>query len=306
MHSRTIFIVIAALILPGFAQAEESDIATKLKSCNQAIMEGDASKALAYAEQVLKQDKNNRDALLCEGRAYGGTARYKEALEALQAAEKASATPLEHIVALTLIGNVQKSAGQFPEALATYRQSLTIAQAEKEQRFERINLNQIGETQAANHQSEGALESYLAGSKLAANDNERADSFARIAATYSDLGKHDQAIEYQIKALLMEERGGDLDHYANAGLEMGRIYTAAKDYPNAEKAINKIVKLSKDQGGAYWEAKSYYYLALNKVASGESEAAKPLLADAKQICEEIGAQSLDDEISQALSKLPQK
>lgn len=306
MYSRTIFIVIAALILPGFAQAEESDIAAKLKSCNQAIMEGDASKALAYAEQVLKQDKNNRDALLCEGRAYGGTARYKEALEALQAAEKASATPLEHIVALTLIGNVQKSAGQFPEALTTYRQSLTIAQAEKEQRFERINLNQIGETQAANHQPEGALESYLAGSKLAANDNERADSFARIAATYSDLGKHDQAIEYQIKALLMEERGGDLDHYANAGLEMGRIYTAAKDYPNAEKAINKIIKLSKDQGGAYWEAKSYYYLAMNKVASGESAAAKPLLTDAKQICEEIGAQSLDDEISQALSKLPQK
>lgn len=303
MYLRIISIVTASLIFSGFAQAEDDEIASKLKSCNQAIMEGDASKALAYAEQVFKLDKNNRDALLCEGRAYGGTGRFKEALETLQAAEKSSASPLEHIVALTLIGNVQKSAGQLPEALATYRQSLAITRAEKVQRYERINLNQIGETLAASNQLDAALESYLAGSKLSANDNERADSYARIASTYSDLGKHDQAIEYQIKAVLMEQQGGDLDHYANAGLEMGRIYTAAKEYANAEKAINKIVKLSKDQGGAYWEARSYYYLALNKVASGEPQAAKPLLTDAKQICEEIGAQSLGDEISQALDKL---
>lgn len=302
MYSRIIFIT-SALIFSGLAQADASNVADQIKSCNQAIVEGDASKALAYAEQVLKQDKSNHDAQLCKGRAYGGTGRLNEALAALQAAEKVSTTPLEHIVALTLIGNVQKDAGRPTEALASYRQSLAISQTEKEERFVRINLNQIGATQAASNQLDAALESYMAGSKLSANDNERADSFARIASTYSSLGKHDQAIEYQIKALLMEERGGDLSHYANAGLEMGRIYTAANEYANAEKAINKIVKLSKDQGGAYWEAKSYYYLALNKVASGDPQAAKPLLIDAKQISEEIGAQLLADEVSQEIGKL---
>lgn len=305
MHSRIIYIFPAlfVLIFSSITRAEQVDIASNLKSCNQAIMEGDASKALAYAEQVLKQDKSNRDAQLCKGRAYGGTGRFNEAITALQIAEKASTTPLEHIVALSLIGNVQKDAGQLQEALATYRQSLAVAQAEKEPRFERINLNLIGDTQVVGNQLDAALESYMAGSKLSANDNERADNFSRIASTYSSLAKHDQAIEYQIKALLMEERGGDLNHYANAGLEMGRIYTAAKDYANAEKAINKITKLSKDQGGAYWEAKSYYYLALNKIASGDVPAAKPLLSDAKQICDEIGAQSLADEISQEMEKL---
>ena len=179
-----------------------------------------------------------------------------------------------------------------------------MAQAEKDKRFERINLNLIGETLVDSNQPEAGLESYLKGSQLAANDNERADNYARIADTYSILGKHDQAIEYQIKTVLMEERGGDLNHFAHANLELGRIYTVAKDYPNAEKSINKVIQLSKEQGGAFWEAKAYYYLALVKVANNQPQAAKTLLTDAQHICEDIGAESLSDEISQALNKLP--
>lgn len=294
----------AMFMFSGFSYAENADIESKINSCNQAIAEGDASKALAYAEQVLNQDKNNRGALLCKGRAHGGTGQVKEALAALQAAEKSSATPLDHIVTLLLIGNVQKSAKQYPEALSAYRQSLVIAQTEKDKGFERINLNQIGETLIDTNQQQAGLESYLKGSQLAANDNERADSYARIADTYRALGKYDQAIEYQIKVVVMEQQGGDLNHIANASLELGRIYTAAKDYPNAEKHINKIIQLSKDQSGAFWEAKSYYYLALAKAANNQPEAAKKLLTDAQHICEDIGAESLNDEIGQALNKLP--
>ncbi|HZV98421.1 MAG TPA: hypothetical protein VFF74_05485 [Methylophilaceae bacterium] len=305
MHLRAMLPLAAMLMFNGLAYAaEDPDTAGKISACNQAIGEGDASKALAYAEQVLKHDKNNRSALLCKGRAHGGTGQVREALAALQAAEKLSASPNEHMVALTLIGNVQKSAKQSEEAIATYRKSLDIARADKNKYFERINLNLIGETQVDSNQLEAGLQNYLAASPLAANDNERADSYARIASTYSSLGKHDQAIEYQIKAFLMEERGGNLDHYANAGLELGRIYTVAKDYLNAEKYLNKILKLSKDQGGAFWEAKSYYYLALAKAASGDAASAKTFLSDAQSISDEIGAQALSEQIAQAQSKLP--
>ncbi len=292
------------LMSSGLAYAQNTDIESKIKYCNQSIVDGNASKALAYAEQVLKQDKNNHGALLCKGQAYGGTGQINEALAALQAAEKNTATVVDHIVTLILIGNVQKSAKQYPEALNTYRQSLAMSQAEKDKHFERISLNLIGETLVDTNQLEAGLESYLQGGKLAANDNERADNYARIADTFSALGKYDQAIEYQIKAVLMEQQGGDLNHFANASLELGRFYTAAKDYLNAEKHINRIIKLSKDQGEAFWEAKSYYYLALAKAANNQPEAAKKLLTDAQHICEDIDAVSLNNEISHALNKLP--
>jgi tetratricopeptide (TPR) repeat protein len=286
-----------------FAQAAETDAAASLKACDEALEEGDGAKALPHADTLLKKDAANREALLCKGRAHMALEQYDAALAAFKAAEKQSATPIEHIVGLILSANALTDLKKYPEALASYRQSLAIAQKEKDKHFERISLNEIGDTQTAINQLEAALENYLIAQKLAANDNERAEDYGRIASVYSALDKHDQAIEYQVKATVLEGRAGDMNHYANAYLELGRIYTAAKDYERAEKAINKVVKLSKDNGGPYWEAKSYYYMAMTKSANGQSPEAKTLLADAQRISEQIGAQSLSDEIEQSLSKL---
>ncbi len=300
----TLSLLSSLLILASLSvQAESTDFTSDLKACGQAVFNGDNAKALAIAEKVLKQDQANRTALLCRGRANSGLGQHDLALSDLQAAEKLSVTPLEHMKGLTFIANAQRDAKNYNEALSSYRQSLAIAQAQKDRQFERINLNQIGDTLTASNQLDAALQSYLAAGKLDANDNERAEGYGLIAAAYEALGQHDKAIENQVKATVMEERAGELDNYANAYLELGRIYTAAKDYPRAEKSINKIVKLSKDQGGPYWEAKSYYYLARTKIAAGDAAAAKPLLADALRISQEVGDQPLSEEIKQAQAQL---
>ncbi|HSH72836.1 MAG TPA: tetratricopeptide repeat protein [Methylophilaceae bacterium] len=299
-----LFIALSTQVKAEDAKAEEESAVSKIEACNKAIKEGDASKALAYAGQVLKLDANNREALLCKGRAHGGTGQNKEALTALQAAEKLSSNPLEHMVALTLIGNVQTSDKQFSEAIASYQASLALAQKAGNTRFERIDHNLIGDAYVANNQLEQGLKSYLVGSQLAANGNEHADSYERIAATYSALGKYDLAVEHQIKAVLAETGNGDLDHQANAGLELGRYLTQAGDYLKAERAINKVVNLSKENGGAYWEAKSYYYLGITKTASNQTADARKLLQDAQRISDEIGEQELSGDIKLALAKLP--
>ena len=297
-------ICIAVLSLASTClHAATVDVPGTLKSCNQAIVDGDAAKALGFADEILKPQPKQRDALLCKSRAYLLNGQNKEAMDAVQAAEKISQTPLEHTIAITLIGNVYKAGEQYKEALVSYQQALVIAHEDKNKRFERIDLNLIGDTQAAMQQLDAALESYFAGGKLAANDNERGDSYARIASVYSTQGKHDQAIEYQIKAMLMEQSSGDLDHFANASVELGRIYIAAKDYPNAEKSLNKIIKFSQEQGGEYWEAMGDFYLAQVKTATNDSAAAKSLLNDAKKISERIGATDLTNDIDQALQKL---
>lgn len=298
---------LAIMLLLGSVQAmaADSNIDDKVDQCNRALNNGDAGRALAYADEVLKQHVANREALLCKGRALGESGQYPEALAAMQAAQKLSATPIERIVTLSLTGNVQKDAKRYDEALASYRESLAIAQAENDIRFKRINHNLIGETLIETNQLDAALESYLAGGELAANDTERADNYSRIAQTYSSLGQHALAVEYQIKTVLGEERGGDFNRYAHANLELGRMHTVANDYANAEKVLNKIISESKSQSAHYWEAKGYYYLALEKAASGKTADAKTLLAQAEKISKEIGADVLSEEISQALSKMRQ-
>lgn len=291
------------LLFNQTAFADEGSVSSKLNACNQAIKEGDASKALAYAEQVFKLEPNNRDALLCKGRAHGGTGQTKEALTALNSAEKLSKTPRDHMVALALIGNVQRNAEQYADAIKTYQKSMEFAKASGDKRFEGIDLNLIGDTEVNLKQYDTAIAHYLSSDQLAANDNEHADVYERIAIAYDKLGAHDKAVEYQIKADLIQERSGDLDQRANSGLEMGRLYMAAGDYDKAERAINKIIKLSTDNGGAYWQAKSYYYMAQVKVANKQPEQAKPLLTDAQTIAKEIGEDTLGDDIAKLLQSL---
>ena len=276
--------------------------ASETALCNSAMEQGNHAQALTHAEAALKQNGKDREALLCKGRALSEAGQYEPALAAMEAAQKIDASPIDRIVALTLTGNVQRDAKRYDAALASYRQSLAIAQAEQEKRFERINHNLIGETLITTNQLDAGLKSYLAGAELAANDTERADNYSRIAQTYSSLGQYDQAVDYQIKTMLTEERSGDFNHYAYAALELGRLHMTAGNHPEAEKVLHKVIERSKAQVAPYWEARGYYYLALEKTASGHQPEAKPLLTQAQQISKQIGADELNQEITMALNK----
>ena len=282
--------------------AQAAPQADEAALCNQAMLDGDHAKALTHAEAALARDAKDREALLCQGRALSEAGQYEPALAAMEAALQLSITPLDRIVTLTLTGNVQRDAKHYDAALASYRQSLTIAQAKQEKRFERINHNLIGETLIATNQLDAGLKSYHAGAELAANDTERADNFSRIAQTYSSLRQYDEAVNYQIKTMLTLERSGDFNQYAYACLKLGQLHAAAGNHAEAEKAFNRIIERSKTQGAKYWEARGYYTLALEKIATGQQPEADALLAQAQRISQQIGADELNQEITVAMGK----
>jgi tetratricopeptide (TPR) repeat protein len=299
---QTITILILILFSVS-SNASERETVNPAGSCNQAIRDGGVSRALTLAEQQLKLNALSYEVLLCKGRALDRSARYAEAVTAFDAAGKRSATSMEHAVTLTLIANTQKLAKQYTEALSAARKSLAIVQPAKNKQLERLNLNQIGDLLVELSQLAPAMENYLVANKLAANEDERADGYARIAALYSRLGKHDQAIEFQIKTIIAEEHIGDFEQYVSANLEMGRIYTLAGEYANAEKTLDKIIELVKEQGAPFWEAKADYYQALAKAASGQLTASRALLENALLISKKIDAQALNEEISLKLKAL---
>jgi tetratricopeptide (TPR) repeat protein len=267
--------------------------------CEQALEAGDAAKAVSAAEQSMKSDKSAREAYLCLGRAQEELGQYDAALLALQAAEKLSAQPVERMVALTLQGNVLRTAKKTAQAGSLYRQSLQIALNEKSAAFELINRNQLGVVLQESGDTAAALEQFQMGLKVAANDNERADSHARIAGAQSLLGQHDKAIEHQLKSALYEEKAGDFNHYANAMLELGRICLVGKQYADAEKWINKFLGTIMEAGDSYWQARARFLLGQVKSAKGEGSAAKEQWTQAKAMAERIGARQLLAEIVQS-------
>lgn len=275
----------------------------KISACNAAINKADINSALTSADEILKLQSNNRDGLLCKGRALSAQGKYDEALKALEMAEKQSQPGFEKILSSIFIGNLHKNNHKFSEAITSYEASFKMSEAEKLDQYKRVNLNLIGETHALNKDLNAALASYTAASKLAMNDNERAEDFERLAATYNGLGKSNEAIEYQLKATLMHDRSGTREQFANASVALGQVYEAAKDYPAAENTYNKLLKFSKNNGSAYYETLANYGLARTKAATGDTANAKTMLAEASSMAKSIGETALAAEIEGSLQKL---
>ena len=283
--------------------AEDAELNKKIADCNQSVKNGTPEKALDSAGQLLKKNQKNREVVLCKARAQMALNQFADAVPTLTTVDQLSNTPNDHMMSLAMLGNAYKGNQQFNEAIASYQQSMDIAKAQKNKSFERITYNLVGEVQALNKQFDEAIASYQAGLKLALNDNERADAFERIASIYNQQQKHNKAIEYQLKATLAYTHYGDLDAQANAGLELGRIYMDAGELEQAEKSINKMLKLAVDNGGAYWEVKSDLYLAKVKMASHQSNDAKRLLESAQKLNKEVGDAMLSETISATLKEL---
>jgi tetratricopeptide (TPR) repeat protein len=275
----------------------------KISACNAALNKSDITGALANADEILKLQSNNRDGLLCQGRALGVQGKYDEALKVLETAEKQSQPGFEKILSYIFIGNLHKNNHKFSEAIASYEASIKISEAEKLDRFKRVNLNLIGETHTLNKDLNAALASYMAASKLAMNDNERAEDYERLAAAYSGLGKNNEAIEYQLKATLMHDKSGTREQFANASVTLGQMYEAAKEYPAAENTYTKLLKFSKDNGSAYYETLANYGLARTKAAVGDTARAKTMLAEAFTMANSIGETELAAQIDDSLKKL---
>ena len=296
----TLILIINSLFLFSLsASANGADVAEKLGECTAALNKGDLNTALKTSTDLLKLDPKNHDGLQCKGRALGAQGKYAEAVSTLEASAANTSDGFEQIISYLFLGNLHKDTQKNAEAIAAYEKSIKICEAEKNDKYKRISLNLMAEAQAQNKDFNAALASYLTGSKLAMNDNERADSFERLAATYKALGQYDQAIEYQLKGVNMQKKAGTLDQYANANLALGDIYIAAKDYANAEKTFVNLAKFSNDQGGAYFEAKANVGLAQTKTASGDVAAAKVFVDKAKTIAKDTKDKALEQEIELA-------
>jgi len=265
-------------------------------ACNKAYEQMNFPTALSLASKAIDANKNDKDALLCQGRVYSAQGKLDDALKSFQLAEKQATDGFDKMIVALVTGHAYKDAGLHEQAIKSYEQSLQQAKTIKSKAFERVAYQSEGNVYLNASKYQQALDAYMAGNLLAANDNERGESFESVALAHHRLNQHDAALEYQIKAFMMHEKSGTLDQYAHASIELGRYYAAAKNYERAERTLNKIIKFAKEQGGAYYEAYGYCILAQVKAATGDSSTAKTLIDQAKVIAKNSHDQALADDI----------
>lgn len=291
----TLYLSFISLILFNFS-INAAEVDPQIIACNAALNNQQYEAAINKANAAIKKKELAAQGMMCKGRALMALGKQGEAKAEFMAAEKKASNDFDKTVANLLLGNIEKEQKHYPEAIKLYEVALSAAKKDDNRNFTRVSYNLIGETYGLLNDHAAALKYLEEGEKLALNDNERADSYERIAACYQKQQLFENAIEYQIKGVSMQKKAGTLDQYAEASLTLGQIYTQGKDYSNAEKTYAKLIKFSQDNGGAYYEAKTNIYLAQAKLAQGDTAAADALLAQAKTIAEQIQATDLTAQI----------
>lgn len=293
--------LITAFILMVFNDALAGNYSAS--ECNKLLNAGNTPAAIDYSKAMLSINGSDKDALLCQGRAYYAADDLNKALVAFELAEKNSNNELDKIVAVFLTGNASYAMKQKDQALASYQKALKQSKMIANKAMERLALNAIGDISNNDKDYQAALDWYLQGFKLAANDNERGESAEKVAGAYHALNKDDLALEYQIKAYLMHDRVGTPDQYAQSSILLGQYYAIVKNYDNAEKTLNKLIKFANEQGGEYYEAKASYVLAKVELARGDTEKAAKLIEKAKLIATRTQDAALEKEIEKEIQGL---
>ena len=293
--------LITAFILMVFNDALAGNYSAS--ECNKLLNAGNTPAAIDYSKAMLSINGSDKDALLCQGRAYYAADDLNKALVAFELAEKNSNNELDKIVAVFLKANASYAMKQKDQALASYQKALKQSQMIANKAMERLALNAIGDISNNDKDYQAALEWYFQGFKLAANDNERGESAEKVAGAYHALNKDDLALEYQIKAYLMHDRVGTPDQYAQSSILLGQYYAIVKNYDNAEKTLNKLIKFANEQGGEYYEAKASYVLAKVELARGDTEKATKLIDKAKLIAKRTHDAALEKEIEKEIQGL---
>jgi len=298
----TLTIFINILFFISFS-ANSAEVSTEVTACNDAIKKGEAQMALTQAEAILNKNSVDYEGLLCKGRALSLQGYYPEALATMEQAVKSVNDTFSQIITHILIGNLHQTNQQPVAAIASYKRSLAICEKTANNTYKRINHQLIGDVHFKLNDLNEALDSYSISTHLANNDNERTESFERLAKTYHALVNHDKAIEYQLKAVMMQKQAGSLTAYADSSLLLGQYFFDAKEYGHAERNYKKLAEFAKTNGGAYYEAKANFHLAETLFANGDQTAAKALFIDAANLAKKIGDQALVDEIDATQKKL---
>lgn len=290
MTSKLTLILLFNVLIYNISQAADLTV----EACDAAVSKHQYQAAIALADAHPKQ----AEFWLCKGRAQSGLQQNAAAEDSFRQAIALKPQGLSLISAHMLLGNAQQQNKDTAGALASYQQALALSEQQNMRRYIRIAHNLIGETRYEQGDYAASLQAFETGEKLAANDDERADSYVREAMAYQQLQQLDKAIEYQLKAVMMLRKSGTPDQYAEASLLLGKLFEAKKDYAGADKTYQRLMQYAQENGGSFYEAKTALYWADAKRAQGDAAMAEKLIKQA----EGIAAKTPDPELDALLAK----
>ena len=260
-------------------------------NCEKAIQENNLKIAAEEAINLIKEKPF--DGEFCLGKVMVNEDKLDNAIKQFEKSEKSAQHPADQMLAIMFKGLAYKEKDDINQAFTVFDTGYETAKLgnSKFVQFERRFLIQMGIIQETLEKYEDAYESFAKSLKASSNDDERAESYDRLARSAAKLKYYDRAREYSLKGSIKYMSAGYLGEYAELTLLKAEYEVLDDAYDLAMNTLEELEKLCIDAGGEYYLAKTY--IQLHKLSKEDKDV---YLAKAKEIANRIGAKDLLNDI----------
>ncbi|SDS12731.1 Tetratricopeptide repeat-containing protein [Formosa sp. Hel1_31_208] len=174
--------------------------------------------------------------------------------------------PHQHADALTTLGNILKTLGDYPKAAEYYKEGLKIYKKTKNKKGEATALNNIGSMYKLSWDLDEALKFYQESKEISTTINDTlaiATSLMNIGNIYNVRYKADIALDYYNESLNLLEAVKNKKTKAIILLNIGHSYTIKKENDLAMQSIKEGIRIGKSINNDNIQANGYNVLAAN-------------------------------------------
>ena len=261
-------------------------------NCEKELSKNDYKKAKQEAEKLINNYPFSGN--FCMAKVLFSENKAQESIALFEKTEKLAQHPADQMLSIMLKGLAYKENNDLKQALSIFSTGYETAKLgnSKFVQFERRFLIQMGDVKEKEKDNEKAYEYFAMALKSSSNDDERAESYDRLAKTAASQGFYDRAREYSLKGSIMYQKSGYLGEFAELTILKGEYEVLDNDYEKGIRTLKDLEELCIEAGGDYYLAKTY--LKLYKLSKEDKDV---YLAKAKEVATRIGANDLIKDIN---------
>lgn len=261
-------------------------------NCEKELSKNDYAKAKQEAEKLIDNDPFSGN--FCLAKVFFNENKVSESILLFEKSEKLAQHPANQMLSIIFKGIAYKENSDLKQALSVFTTGYETAKLgnSKFVQFERRFLIQMGDVKERQKDNEKAYEYFAMSLKSSSNDDERAESYDRLAKCAANQGFYDRAREYSLKGSIMYQKSGFLDEFAELTILKGEYEVLDNDYEKGIRTLKDLEELCIEAGGDYYLAKTY--LKLYQLSKEDKDL---YLAKAKEVATRIGANDIIKDIN---------
>jgi tetratricopeptide (TPR) repeat protein len=261
-------------------------------NCEKELSNNDYAKAKQEAEKLINNDPFSGN--FCMAKVLFSENKAQESIALFEKSEKLAQHPADQMLSIMFKGLAYKENNDLKQALSIFTTGYETAKLgnSKFVQFERRFLIQMGDVKEKEKDNEKAYEYFAMSLKSSSNDDERAESYDRLAKCAANQGFYDRAREYSLKGSMMYKKSGYLGEFAELTILKGEYEVLDNDYEKGIRTLKELEELCIEAGGDYYLAKTY--LKLYKLSKEDKDV---YLAKAKEVATRIGANDIIKDIN---------